>query len=171
MRLDEKAKDYNALHDSFRWETPARYNMARECCGRWAEDRSRFALYYEDEAGATSAWTFRDIQMAANRLSNVLHALGVMRCDRVAILLPQRPETGIAHVACYQMDAIALPLSHLFGPDALEYRLADSAASVAIVDEATLPKLWAVRDRLPHLRHIIGVGEYGGFSGAGKVVL
>ncbi len=82
-----------------------------------------------------------------------------MRRDRVAILLPQRPETGIAHVACYQMDAIALPLSHLFGPDALEYRLADSGASVAIVDESTLPKLWAVRDRLPQLRHVIGVGE------------
>ena len=158
MQLNEKAKDYDALHQGFRWETPARYNMARECCGRWAKDRARFALYYEDEAGHTEAWTFRDIQMAANRLSNVLQALGVMRRDRVAILLPQRPETGIAHVACYQMDAIALPLSHLFGPDALEYRLADSGASVAIVDESTLPKLWAVRDRLPQLRHVIGVG-------------
>ena len=158
MELNSAAKTYADLYGSFRWNVPARYNMARECCGRWAEDRSRFALYYEDEAGATSAWTFWDIQMAANRLSNVLHALGVMRRDRVAILLPQRPETGIAHVACYQMDAIALPLSHLFGPDALEYRLADSGASVAIVDESTLPKLWAVRDRLPQLRHVIGVG-------------
>ena len=159
MELNSAAKTYADLYGSFRWNVPARYNMARECCGRWAEERSRFALYYEDEAGATSAWTFWDIQMAANRLSNVLHALGVMRRDRVAILLPQRPETGIAHVACYQMDAIALPLSHLFGPDALEYRLADSGASVAIVDESTLPKLWAVRDRLPQLRHVIGVGE------------
>jgi acetyl-CoA synthetase len=158
MELNSAAKTYADLYGSFRWNVPARYNMARECCGRWAEERSRFALYYEDEAGATSAWTFWDIQTAANRLSNVLHALGVMRRDRVAILLPQRPETGIAHVACYQMDAIALPLSHLFGPDALEYRLADSGASVAIVDESTLPKLWAVRDRLPQLRHVIGVG-------------
>ena len=158
MHLDEKAKDYNALHDSFRWELPSRYNMARECCGRWAEDRSRFALYYEDEAGHTEAWTFWDIQMAANRLSNVLHALGVQRGDRVAIILPQRPETGISHIACYQMGAIALPLSHLFGPDALEYRLANSEACVAIVDASTLPKLWAVKDKLPNLRHVIGVG-------------
>jgi acetyl-CoA synthetase len=158
MQLNEKAKDYDALHNAFRWETPARYNMARECCGRWAEDRARFALYYEDEAGHTEAWTFWDLQTAANRLSNVLHALGVQRRDRVAIILPQRPETGIAHIACYQMDAIALPLSHLFGPDALEYRLENSEACVAIVDESTLPKLWAVRDRLPHLRHVIGVG-------------
>ena len=158
MELNAAAKSHAELHDTFRWNVPARYNMARECCGRWAEDRARFALYYEDEAGATSAWSFWDIQTAANRLSNVLHALGVMRRDRVAIMLPQRPETGIAHVACYQMDAIALPLSHLFGPDALEYRLADSGACVAIVDESTLPKLWAVKDKLPQLRHVIGVG-------------
>jgi acetyl-CoA synthetase len=158
MQLNEKAKDYDALHNAFRWETPARYNMARECCGRWAEDRSRFALYYEDEAGTTSAWTFWDIQMQANRLSNALHALGVQRGDRVAIVLPQRPETGIAHIACYQMGAIALPLSHLFGPDALEYRLENSAACVAIVDDVTLPRLWQVRERLPNLRHVIGVG-------------
>jgi len=158
MKLNRQAKNYDALHNTFGWEVPSRYNMARECCGRWAGDRSRFALYYEDEAGHKEAWTFWDIQMAANRLSNVLHALGVMRRDRVAIMLPQRPETGVAHVACYQMDVIALPLSHLFGPDALEYRLADSGACVAIVDESTLPKLWAVKDRLPNLRHVIGVG-------------
>jgi acetyl-CoA synthetase len=158
MELNTAARSYDELFDTFRWNVPARYNMARECCGRWAGDRARFALYYEDEAGHTEAWTFWDIQTAANRLSNVLHALGVMRRDRVAIMLPQRPETGVAHVACYQMDAIALPLSHLFGPDALEYRLADSGASVAIVDESTLPKLWAVKDRLPQLRHVIGVG-------------
>ena len=59
--------------------------------------------------------------------------------DRVAIILPQRPQTGIAHVAIYQMGAVALPLSHLFGPEALEYRLGDAGAHVAIVDETTLP--------------------------------
>jgi acetyl-CoA synthetase len=63
------------------------------------------------------------VQQAANRLSNVLGAMGVMAGDRVAIILPQRPETGIAHMACYQMGAIAVPISHLFGADALEFRL------------------------------------------------
>ncbi len=79
------------------------------------------------------------------------------RGDRVAILLPQRPETVVAYLACFQMGAIAVPLSFLFGPDALEYRLADSEAKVAIVDGETLPKLWAVRERLPALAHVIGV--------------
>jgi acetyl-CoA synthetase len=157
MHLDATARDWNTLHSTFRWNVPERYNIARECCGRWAEDRSRFALYYEDEAGHTEAWSFWDVQQAANRLSNVLGAMGVMAGDRVAIILPQRPETGIAHMACYQMGAIALPISHLFGADALEYRLSHAEVRVAIIDENGLEKLGAVRDKLPDLKHVIGV--------------
>ncbi len=158
MQLDAAARDWNTLHSRFRWNIPERYNIARACCGRWAEDRSRFALYYEDEAGHTEAWSFWDVQQAANRLSNVLGAMGVMAGDRVAIILPQRPETGIAHMACYQMGAIALPISHLFGADALEYRLSHAEVRVAIIDEGGLEKLGAVRDKLPDLKHVIGVG-------------
>ena len=149
---------YDELYRSFRWNVPARYNIAHACCGQWAADRGRFALYWEDESGATSAHTFWDIQQAANRLSNALAALGVRRGDRVAICLPQRPETAIAYVAIFQMGAIALPLSHLFGPDALEYRLDHAEASVALVEPTTLPNLWAVKPRLGFLKHVIGVG-------------
>src|SRR6266481_5041110 len=94
---------YDGLYESFRWDVPERYNIARGCCGRWAEDRSRFALYWEDESGAAAAYSFWDIQMAANRLSNALAALVVKRGERVALLLPQRPETAIAYMAIFQM--------------------------------------------------------------------
>ena len=148
---------YDELYRSFRWDVPERYNMARACCGQWAPDRARLALYWEDESGATAAYSFWDIQQAANRLSNALAALGVQRGERVAIILPQRPETAIAYMAVFQMGAIALPLSHLFGPDALEYRMEHAEASIAIVEPTTVANLLAVRDRLTHLRHVIGV--------------
>jgi acetyl-CoA synthetase len=148
---------YDEIYRGFRWEVPERFNMAEACCRRHALDRYRFALYWEDEAGATSAWTYWDLQQAANRLSNALAGLGVGRGDRVAIVLPQRPETVIAHLACYQMGAVAMPLSILFGPDALEYRLQDSAAAVAVVDPASLANLHPLRERLPDLRHVVGV--------------
>jgi len=149
---------YEEIYRAFRWDVPERYNIARACCAQWAEDRARFALYWEDESGATSAWSFWDIQQAANRLSNALAALGVQGGERVAILLPQRPETAIAYIAVFQMGAIALPLSHLFGPDALEYRMNHAGASVAIVEPTTLANLWAIKAKLPGLRHVIGVG-------------
>ncbi|MCU0896494.1 MAG: AMP-binding protein [Burkholderiales bacterium] len=148
---------YNELYRTFRWEVPERFNIAAACCGRYAAERHRFCLYWEDEGGAAGAYTYWDIQQAANRLSNALAALGVKRGDRVAILLPQRPETVVANIACYQMGAVAMPLSILFGPEALEYRLANSETVVAIADPASLPNLLPIRDRLPDLRHVIGV--------------
>ncbi len=149
---------YDELYRSWRWQVPERYNIARACCGRWASDRTRFALYWEDESGAKAAYSFWDVQQEANRLSNALAGLGVKRGDRVAIVLPQRPETAIAYIAIFQMGAIALPLSHLFGPDALEYRIEHAEASVALVEPTTIARLWAVKDKLTHLKHVIGVG-------------
>lgn len=145
-------------HDNSRWQVPAHYNLARECCGRWAAERTRLALYYEDASGLSQAYGFWDIQRAANRLSNALGALGTLRSERIAIILPQRPETAIAHIACYQMGAIAVPLSPLLGQETLASRLGSAEARIAIVDNTSLPQLWAVRERLPQLRHVIGVG-------------
>jgi acetyl-CoA synthetase len=152
-----RAESYEQLSAGFRWDVPARFNIGWDCCGRHAGARERFALYFEDENGATAAFSFWDLQQAANRLSNAMRALGVQRGDRVAIMLPQRPETVIAHVAVYQMGSIAVPLSHLFGPDALEYRLRDAGVCAAIVDSDTLNKLWPLQSQLPELKHVIGV--------------
>ena len=159
ITLNSAARDWAALWQPFRWQVPEHYNIANACCGRWATDRARFALYYECEDGQTSAWTFHDIQQAANRLSNALIALGVQRGDRVAIILPQRPETAISHIACYQMGAIAVPISHLFGADALEYRFTHAGIRAAITDDAGWEKLSTVRDKLSSLKDVVGVGH------------
>ena len=156
--MEEGMRDrYDEIYRSFRWEVPQRFNMAWACCARHAADRHRFCLYWEDEGGATAAYTYWDLQQEANRLANALVGLGLRKGDRVGIILPQRPETVIAHMACYQAGAVAMPLSILFGPDALEYRLQNSATAIALVDPASLPNLVAVRDRLPDLRYVVGV--------------
>jgi acetyl-CoA synthetase len=153
MAVDRHA----AIHAAHRWDVPAGFNIAAACCGRWAADRARFALYWEDEGGATAAYTFWDLQQQANRLSNALTALGVGRGDRVALVLPQRPETVVAHLATYQLGAVAVPLSFLFGPEALEFRLENSATKVAFVDPQSLPNLLPVRDRCAGVAHVVGV--------------
>jgi acetyl-CoA synthetase len=148
---------YSEICAAYRWDVPARFNIARACCGRWANDRARFAMYWEDESGARSAHTFWDLQQSANRVSNALAALGVRAGDKVALILPQRPETAIAHIALYQLGAVTVPLSFLFGPDALEYRLVDSEAKVAFVDPQSLPNFAPIRNRCPGVSTVVGV--------------
>ncbi len=153
---------YRSLYDNFRWHVPREFNIADVCCRRWSQETSRIAVHYEDENGRPASYTYAALQSDANRLSNALRHFGVRRGDRVAIVLPQSPETAVAHVAIYQMGAVAMPLSLLFGPDALEYRLQDSEAVVAIVDAAALPAIASIRGHCPALRQLIVVGASGG---------
>ncbi len=151
---------YDKLYTEFRWRVPARFNIAEVCCARWAGDTTRIAIYYEDDRGVCAAFTYAQLQRQANRLSNLLRKLGVQRGDRVAIVLPQRPETAVAHIACYQLGAIAMPMSILFGPDALEFRLQNSEAGVVLTDHVGLVSLNQVRARCPALKHMIALESH-----------
>ena len=57
---------YREVYESFRWDVPARFNLAHACCGRWAGERHRLALYWEDESGERRALSYWDLEQAAN---------------------------------------------------------------------------------------------------------
>jgi acetyl-CoA synthetase len=61
-------------------------------------------------------------------------------------------------MAVFQLGAVAMPLSMLFGPEALEYRLQDSEAVVALCDESSIANVAQVRAQCPLLRTVVGVG-------------
>jgi len=148
-----------ALHAGFHWQVPAELNIAELCCGRWARDTPRAtAIAWQHEDGRRGRLSYGQLQRQAHRLSHALRRLGVQAGDRVALVLPQRPETAVAHMAVYQLGAVAMPLSQLFGPDALEYRLQNSGAVVAIADESAMPALLAARRACPGLRTVLAVG-------------
>jgi acetyl-CoA synthetase len=149
-----------ALHSQFRWQVPEHFNMAQACARRWAADPAHAAQTAVIACGPEQPDThhsYAELQAQANRLSNALTALGVQRGDRVAIVLPQRFETAVAYMAVLQMGAVGMPLSQLFGPDALEFRLQDSEAVAAIVDTSTQAAVLAVRAQCPLLRAVLAV--------------
>ncbi len=124
-----RADHHATMQRDFRWAVPADFNIAEACCGRWARSTpDAIAIHHDTESGPGASISYRELQRQANRLSRLLRSLGVQRGDRIAIVMPQRPETAIAHIAIHQLGAVAMPLAMLFGPDALEYRLQHSAA-------------------------------------------
>lgn len=152
-----KGRTYEEVCENFRWEIPSVYNIGWDVCDKWAVDKHRLALIYVHPDGREQKVTFWELKQLSNRLANVLAANGICRGDRVGILLPQRPETLISHVAVYKLGGIALPLLTLFGPEALEFRLNDSGARAVVTDMENLSKLLEIRQRLPELQLILVV--------------
>ena len=100
----QKKSSYDEVYRSFRWPIPEYYNIGVDVCDKWADERYRLALIYEDESGRTEKYTFWDIKRLSNRLANAFQAYGITRGDRIAILLrsvrrqplPTSPSTSSA---------------------------------------------------------------------------
>jgi acetyl-CoA synthetase len=153
---------YAQIHRDFSWHVPEHFNMAQVCSRRWAQAKDahkRVAVIADGTGLKPTQHTYAELQAQANQLSHALVQLGVKRGDRVAIVLPQRFETAVAYMAVLQMGAVAMPLSILFGPEALSYRLQDSQAVLAIADDNSLDVLRTLRHECPTVRHTVAVGN------------
>lgn len=115
-------------------EAPRHFNIATACTDE--QRAGGLALVTEDETGE-QRFTFGDLANRSARLATGLRQIGVMRQDRVAIVLPQRWEAIAAMLATFRIGAIAVPLDPDMGPDALALRLNDSEPRVVIVDDRT----------------------------------
>ena len=160
MSLVNKAwGSWAEIRSQFSWNVPQWFNIADDVCDRHTALRDQVALWHENLQGQARSFTFGQIQELSNRLANVLTGLGVKPGDRVGIILPQRPETAITHMAVYKIGAVVLPLSILFGPDGLDYRLSDSGAKVVVTDRDHWPIIEALWEKLPNLEHVLICGE------------
>ena len=107
-------KSYDEVYGSFHWEIPESYNIGVDICDKWAHQRYRLALIYENEKGDVEKYSFWDLKRLSNRLANGLKAHGMEERDRVGILLPQSPETAISHIAIYKIGGYRHPFIHPF---------------------------------------------------------
>ena len=146
--------NYEQVYASFRWNIPARYNIAADVCDRHATDPGKIALIGEDSDGKTWQMTFREVQRKANQLANLLLSLGLVKGDRVMLLLGQNAWTAIAHVACWKAGLVSVPTSILFAVDAVAYRLNAVGVRVVITDLASLPSVEKARPVAPAMAHV-----------------
>jgi benzoate-CoA ligase len=113
-------------------------------------------LYWRDQA-----FTYREVQAAANRLGNALRALGIGTEDRVLIVLPDRPEFAFAWFGAAKIGAVIAMVNPLLPAEEYLHYFEYTRAKVAIVESATLERLDPLRERFTHLRHLLVVGDPG----------
>jgi acetyl-CoA synthetase len=128
------AQDYDTLRAGFRWDLPARLNMAQQACFDWeARDPARVAII-EVAGDARHDLTYGALAARVRGLAAYLAGQGVRAGDRVGVLRSQDGWCAAAHLAVWALGAISVPLFKLFGPDALGVRLDDSGAAHVVTD-------------------------------------
>jgi carnitine-CoA ligase len=100
---------------------------------------------------------WRDVLSNTQRVANGLLELGVRPGERVAILMPNRPEFLWTHLGITFVGAHSVPVNISQRGAALAHVLSDSDATAVILHEDLRQALLSVRDACPQLRSTVVV--------------
>ena len=106
------------------------------------------AILFEDQA-----ITYRQLNAAANRLTNALTANGIQPGSRVALYLTNIPAFAICYYAILKAGAIAVSVNPMLKAYELKYILNDCRAAVLFTVGELLENL--ERDDYERLRHVV----------------
>lgn len=126
----------------------------------------RVAIVDCREDAALRQVTYGELDAASRRMAANLARLGVRRGDVVSFQLPNWWEFVAIHLGCLRCGAASNPLMPIFRQRELSFMLAYAQSRVVVVprqfrgfDHAAL--IHALKPQLPHLEHLVVVGEDG----------
>ena len=156
-KLSDLRLSYEQLVDAFELVIGPRYNMAADTVTRHSRGRnaSRTALICAQADGATTTYTYRELEGLANRFAAFLKRHGIGRGDVVTCYSDQGLETALTHLACYKLGAVVAPLSSLYGRDTLRHALRDCGARVIVTRRDLWSRVQGIRSELGHLDTVI----------------
>lgn len=131
---------------SDRWQlfdgSKERFNIAHECIDRHPATEIALRLKFPDRH--SEVYTFGELQRLTSQFANYLERQQIEFGARVAVLLHPSLQFYTSMFGAYKRGAVFIPLSPLFGPDALDFRLLDSQAR-AIVTTREYAKLFSLQ--------------------------
>lgn len=89
--------------------------------------------------------TYRDLDRGANRFANALIRLGVRKGDRVAVMLPNLPQTVIAYYGALKIGAVVVQVNPLYVEREIEQQVRDAEARVLVALDLFYPRIAKVR--------------------------
>jgi crotonobetaine/carnitine-CoA ligase len=131
-----------------------------------APDAPAWNFFESDERA-----TYREVRDAVVRLANGLHARGVRKGTRVAVMLPNVAAMPTTWLALARLGAVMVPVNTAYTPRELEYVIVDSDASHLVIDAECLPALDGLAELPPALApprvYVVGARRAGYASWAG----
>ncbi len=110
----------------------------------------------EKDYGIWQTWTWAEAAGGIRSIACGLADLGVTHGDKVTICGDNRPHLYWSITAVQVLGAIPVPVYQDSVPEEMHYLYEHSEAKYAIVEnQEQVDKLLEIKDRLPHLKHII----------------
>jgi acetyl-CoA synthetase len=106
-------EDYATAYRDFRWPKLDRFNWALDYFDPMARDNAQAALWLTDENGAESKLSFAALRERSNRIANTLRRLGVVRGDRILLMLGNVVPLWECMLAAMKLGAVIVPATTL----------------------------------------------------------
>ncbi len=134
----DRVLDTSAGPEWPRWFTGGLLNFTDMVLGPEGEGDPDIALVAAAEDGTRIEFTRADLRREVARAMSRLSAAGLAQGDRVALLLPNIPETAFVMIAAARMGAIVVPLYSAFGPEAIATRINAAGARMLVTCDGYL---------------------------------
>jgi long-chain acyl-CoA synthetase len=98
--------------------------------------------------------SYKDLYDSALKFANYLRSLGVEKGDRVAIMLPNTPQSVIGYYGILYAGGVVVQTNPLYMEREIEYQMNDSGAKVILTMDILFPRVSKVMNGTS-LKHII----------------
>ena len=98
--------------------------------------------------------TYDEVYKSSLKFANYLKKLGIKKGDRVAIMLPNSPQSVIAYYGILFAGGTVVQTNPLYVERELEYQMKDSGAKVILTMDILFPRVSSIRNNTS-LEHVI----------------
>lgn len=99
--------------------------------------------------------SYRDLDDVTTRLAAALHRLGVKPGDRVALMLPNIPQSVIAYYGILKAGAVVVPTNPLYVEREIQTQLVDSESDTIVALDLFYPRIRTVQTATSFPKQII----------------
>lgn len=117
---------------------------------------NREFLYFKEES-----FTYVDLARESDRVAAGLQSLGIVKGDKVAIIMNNRPEFLFLWFGISKLGAIEVPINTAHKGDLLTYMLDKSDSRLLVVQSELLDRVAPILQNLPRLEKLIILQEPG----------
>ena len=134
--------DYDRAYAEFRWPELGAFNWALDWFDTIGGDAT--ALWIVEEDGSEEKLSFAELSERSNRVATFLRGLGVVRGDRLILMLGNQVELWETLLAAMKLGTVVIPATTLLGPSDLADRVARGGARHVITAAGDAEKFGAV---------------------------